>query len=110
MTWRGYLLFGLLSLPVALLSTAFWMVNPVTALLMFLAAIPLRWFGYQPPVESWSGLGTAMWLGLLWPLTVAPFHWLNFRVLRWGKWGYAAVLLIGNLVIAMIYLIAKEGT
>lgn len=110
MRWRGYLLFGLATILVAAISAAFWMVNPVTALLMFLGAIPLRWFGYHPPVESWSGLGTAIWLGMIWPLTLAPLHWLNFRVLRWGKWAYAGILVVANIIVAMIYLIAKEGT
>lgn len=110
MTWRGYLILALLSVALALISMFFWMVNPVTSLLMLLAAPPLRLFGYHPPVEGWSGLGTAMYLGFLWPLTLAPLHWLNFRVLGWKKWGYAGVLVLGNLILAMIYLIAKEGT
>ena len=110
MTWRGYLLFGGLTMVLAVVSVAFWMINPVTALLMFLAAPPLRLFGYHPPVGGWSGLGTAMWLGLLWPLTLAPLHWLNFRVLCRGKWAYAGLFLVTNIIVAMIYLIAKEGT
>ena len=110
MSWRGYLLFGGITILLAVISMWFWMVNPVTALLMFLSAPPLRLFGYHPPVGGWSGLGTAMWIGLLWPLTLAPLHWLNFRLFRWGKWGYAGVLLAANLVLTMIYLAAKEGT
>jgi 1-acyl-sn-glycerol-3-phosphate acyltransferase len=110
MRWPSYLLFGFLTLILAVVSMFFWMVNPVTALLLFLAAPPLRLFGYHPPVEGWSALGSVMYIGFLWPLTLAPFHWLNFRVLRWGKWGYCGVLLAGNLILAMIYLIAKEGT
>ena len=110
MRWRGYLLFGLLSIVLGVISMFLWMINPVTNMLMLLGAPPLRLIGYHPPVESWSGLGTAMYLGFLWPLTLAPLHWLNFRVLRWGKWGYAGVLLVGNLILTMIYLIAKEGT
>lgn len=110
MSWRGYLLFGGGTILLAVLSMWFWMVNPVTALLMFLGAPPLRWIGYHPPVEGWSGLGTAMWLGLLWPLTLAPVHWLNFRVLRWGSWAYAALLLFANIILTMIFLVAKEGT
>ena len=51
-----------------------------------------------------------MWLGLLWPLTLAPLHRVNFRVLHRGKWAYAGLLLVTNIVLAMIYLIAKEGT
>jgi hypothetical protein len=110
MTWRGYLLFGVLTLVLAVVSMAFWMINPVTALLMFLAAPPLRLLGYHPPVGGWSGLGTAIWLGLFWPLTLMPLHWLNFRLLRRGKWTYSGLLFAANLLLAMLYLIAKEGT
>ena len=110
MSWRGYLLFFGLSLILAVISVVFWMINPVTNLLMLVAAIPLRWFGYHPPVEGWSALGTVMALGFIWPLTLAPLHWLNFRLLRWGKWSYAGVLVAGNLLLSMIFLIVKEGT
>lgn len=110
MSWRGYLLFAVLTVVLAVISTVLWMINPVTNLLMLLAAVPLRWFGYHPPVEGWSALGTVMAIGALWPLTLAPLHWLNFRVLRWGKSGYAGVLVGVNIVLTMIYLIAKEGT
>ena len=110
MRWRGYLLLAGLTILLAVISVVFWMVNPVTALLMFLAAPPLRWLGYHPPVEGWSGLGTAMWIGLLWPLTLAPLHWLNFRVWRRGSLSYAALWLLANLIITMIFLVAKEGT
>jgi hypothetical protein len=109
-TWRGYLIFAGLSIVLVVISMFLWMVNPVTSILMLLAAPPLKSIGYHPPVEGWSGLGTAMYLGFLWPLTLAPLHWLNFRVLRWKKWGYSSVLLVGNLILAVIYLIAKEGT
>lgn len=110
MSWRGYLIFSLLSLCAAALSVVLWMINPVTDLLLILAAPPLRLFGFHPPVESWSGLGSAMLISLLWPLTLAPLHWLNFRVFRWKKWGYAGCLLLGNLLLTAAVLIAREGS
>jgi len=110
MRWQGYLLFGVLSVVLAGISMMFWMVNPVTGLLLFLAAPPLRLFGYHPPVEGWSALGSVMYVGALWPLTLAPLHWLNFRILRWGKWSYAGVLLLANVIVAMLVLIAREGS
>ena len=110
MTWRGYLLFAVLSVVLAAISMFFWMVNPVTALLLFLAAPPLRVFGYHPPVEGWSALGSVMYVGALWPLTLAPLHWLNFRVLRWKNWGYAGLLLLVNVVLAALVLLAREGS
>ena len=110
MRWQGYLLFGVLSVVLSGISMMFWMVNPVTGLLLFLAPPPLRLFGYHPPVEGWSALGSVMYLGALWPLTLAPLHWLNFRILRWGKWSYAGVLLLANVIVAMLVLIAREGS
>ena len=110
MKWQGYLLFAALSVVLAGISMIFWMVNPITALLLFLAAPPLRLLGYHPPVEGWSGLGSAIYVGALWPLTLAPLHWLNYRIFRWGKWRYAGLLLVGNVIITLAYLVAKEGT
>lgn len=102
MSWRGYLLFAVLSVGLAVISMFFWMVNPITA--------PLRLFGFHPPVEGWSALGSVMYTGFLWPLTLAPLHWLNFRALRWGKWSYAGLLLAANVVVAAVVLIAREGS
>lgn len=110
MTWPGYLLLALLSIVLAVVSMFFWMVNPVTGLLLFLAAPPLRLLGYHPPVEGWSALGSVMYVGALWPLTLAPLHWLNFRALRWRKWGYAGLLLLANVILAAIVLVAREGS
>ena len=110
MSWRGYLIFALLSIVLAVISMFFWMVNPVTGLLLFLAGPPLRLLGYHPPVEGWSALGSVMYVGALWPLTLAPLHWLNFRVLRWKKWGYAGLLLLVNVVLAGLILLAREGS
>ena len=109
MIWQGYLIFGFLSLLLSALSVFFWMINPFTDLFLLLAAPPLRLLGYHPPVEGWSGLGSAMLVSALWPLTLLPLHWLNFRILRWKKWGYAGLLLLGNLVVTLVVLVAREG-
>jgi|GEM_PF-6563841 len=87
MKWRGYLIFGLLSLVLAAIGVVLWMINPFTDLLLLLAAPPLRFLGYHPPVQSWSGLGSAMLISFLWALTLASLHWLNFRLLRWKNGG-----------------------
>jgi hypothetical protein len=110
MTWKEYLIFGLLSLLLALLSVVLWMINPFTDLLLLLAAPPLRLLGYHPPVEGWSGLGSAMLVSALWPLTLLPLHWINFRLLRWKKWSYAALLLLGNISLTLVVLMAREGS
>jgi hypothetical protein len=110
MKWRSYLVFGLLSLVVSALSVVLWMINPFTDLLLLLAAPPLRLLGYHPPVQGWSGLGSAMLISFLWPLTLSPLHWFNFRLLRWKNWGYAGLLLLGNLLITALVLMAREGS
>jgi len=110
MRWWGYLIFGLLSLFGSGLSVVLWMINPFTDVLLLLAAPPLRLLGYHPPAEGWSGLGSAMLISFLWPLTLAPLHWLNFRVLRFKNWGYAGLLLLGNFLLAALVLMAREGS
>src|SRR5258707_6200269 len=85
MKWRSYLIFGPLSLVVSALSVVVWMINPFTDLLLLLAAPPLRLLCYHPPVQGWSGLGSAMLISLLWPLTLSPLHWLYLRLLRSNK-------------------------
>jgi hypothetical protein len=110
MTWREYLVFGFLSLFLSAISVFFWMVNPFTELCLFLAAPPLRLLGYHPPVQGWSGLGSAMLVSFLWPLTLLPLHWLNFRILRWKAWGYATLLLVGNVVVTSLVLMTREGS
>src|ERR1044072_4963151 len=110
MTWRGYLIFGLLSLALAVLSVVLWMINPFTDLVLLMAAPPLRLLGYHPPVQGWSGLGSAMLISFLWPLTILPLHRLNFGMLHWKKWGYAGLLLFGNLLITALVLVIREGS
>ena len=87
------MIFGLLSLVVSALSVILWMINPFTDLLLLLAAPLLSLLGYHPPVQGWSGLGSAMVISFLWPLTLSPLHWLNFRLLRWKKGGTPVCLL-----------------
>jgi hypothetical protein len=110
MTWKEYLIFGFLSLLLSLLSVVFWMINPFTDLLLLLAAPSLRLLGYHPPVEGWSGLGSAMLVSALWPLTLLPLHWINFRVLRRKKWGYAGLLFLGNISLTLVVLMTREGS
>ena len=110
MSWLGYSLFVLLSLVLGVISAFFWMINPFTDLLLILAAPPLRLFGYHPPVQGWSGLGSAMTVGFLWPLTLAPVHWLNYRILQWKTWSFAGLLLFTNVVLTLLVLRAREGS
>src|SRR5947208_10646990 len=96
MKWRSYLIFGLLSLVVSALSVVLWMINPFTDLLLLLAAPPLRLLGYHPPVQGWSGLGSAMLISFLWPLTLSPLHW-QFPTVTSEKVGVRRFAFVGKL-------------
>ena len=110
MSWLKYIALGILSLVLAFLSVFFWMINPFTDLLLLAAAPPLRLLGYHPPVQGWSGLGSAMWVSFLWPLTLLPMHWLNFRFLRWNRWQYAGLIVAGNFILTLLVLVMREGS
>jgi len=104
------LIFGLLSLVVSALSVVLWMINPFTDLLLLLAAPPLRLLGYHSAGAGLVGSGKRYADQLSWPLTLSPLHWLNFRLLRWKKWGYAGLLLLRNLLITALVLMVREGS
>src|SRR3954453_13547289 len=109
MSWRGYIAFVIFSLVLVFLGVFLWMINRVTALLLLLSAPPLRLLGYHPPVQGFSGLGSAMWISFLWPLTFLPLYWLNFRLLRWNKWRYAGLIVAGTLMVTLLVLVMLEG-
>ena len=109
MKWRGYLIFGLVSVLVAPVSALFALANPVTLIMIEGVAVPaLRFLGFNPPT-GWSGIGSAMFINLLWPLTLAPLHWLNYRVLRWNVWSYVGLFLITNTLIACAVLLVNSS-
>src|SRR5882757_3559387 len=110
MKWRSYLIFGPLSLVVSALSVVLWMINPFTDLLLLLGAPPLRLLGYHPPVQGWSGLGSAMWVSFLWPLTLLPLYWLNFRLLGLNKWRYVDLIMATNFIVTLLVLVMREGS
>ena len=62
------------------------------------------------PFKAGLVLGSAMTVGLLWPLTLAPVHWLNYRILQWKTWSYAGLLLFSNVVVTLLVLRAREGS
>ena len=109
MRWWGYLLFGLGSLCLSAISVVFWMINPFTWAFLYLAAPGVRLLHYEPPVGGFSSLGSVMMISFLWPLTLAPLHWLNFRVLRWKVWGYVGLLLLANVLIAFVVLLVNAN-
>ena len=109
MKWWEYLFFSLGSLLLSAASVIFWMINPFTMALLYVAAPAVRLLHYAPPLGGFSGLGSVMIVSFLWPLTLAPLHWLNFRVLRWKSWGYAGLLLLANVLIAFVVLLVNAS-
>ena len=51
-----------------------------------------------------------MWVSFLWPLTMLPLYWLNFRVLRWNKWRYPVLIVAGNFILTLLLLVMLEGS
>jgi len=108
MKWWGYLIFGLVTAMLAPVSALLALVNPFSVVLMESISIPsLRFLGFNPPT-GWAGLGPAMYFNFIWPLTLAPLHWLNYKVLRWNIWSYVVLLLIINFIIACLVLVVNS--
>ena len=108
MKWWGYLIFGLVTVILAPMSALFALANPVTGIMIEDIAVPaLRFLGFNPPT-GWSGIGSDMFVNLLWPLTLAPLHWLNYRVLRWNVWSYVGLVLIINMLIICAVLLVNS--
>lgn len=108
MKWWGYLIFGLVTVILAPISALCAFFNPVGLILLEAIAAPaVRLLGFNPPA-GWSSIGSSMVVDLIWPLTLAPLHWLNYRVLRWNTWSYVGLLLIINAVIAFTVLLVNS--
>lgn len=102
-----YLVFGLGSLLLSGLSFGLWMFNPLPFAFSYLAT-PLVFLLGRSPTYGTFGLGTILWTGLLWPLTLVPLYWLTFRWLQWNRWAYLALLLFSGVLIALIVQLADS--
>ena len=108
MKWRGYLIFGLVTVILAPISALCAFFNPVGLILSEVIAAPVvRLIGFNPPA-GWSSIGSSMVVDLIWPLTLAPLHWLNYWVLRWNVWSYVGLFLIVNAVITFAVLLVNS--
>ena len=65
--------------------------------------------GRQPPLGGFSAMGSALAISLIWPLTLAPLHWLSYRVLDWGGWGFLLLFLLVGAAIAFVVLFVNAG-
>jgi hypothetical protein len=100
-----YVLFGLGSIVLAAISALCAMFNPLTLVVMNIAAPAVRLFQREPMVNGFSAMGGALEISLLWPLTLAPLHWLNYRMLKWNGWGYGGLILLASILLAFIVLL-----
>ena len=108
MKWRGYLIFGLVTVILVLISALCAFFNPVGLILLEVIAAPaVRLIGFNPPA-GWSSIGSSMVVDLIWPLTLAPLHWLNYSVLRWNVWSYVGLFLLVNAVITFAVLLVNS--
>lgn len=104
MRGRDYVIFAVLSCCLAVLSVILWPINGVTMLLLAAGGVPWELGGQLSPASGWNGLGPAMLVSLLWPLSLAPVHWLAYRRLRWRAWGFVGLLLFVNILLAFAVL------
>src|SRR5262245_57774921 len=107
-----YVLFALFTLfmgPALVVVTFFlWMILPfhmlITAFLRRLAPV-VRLLGRNPTLDE-PGSGPLVGTLFFWPLTLAPIHFLNFRVLEWPGWACILMMLASVFVVATAVLCA----
>jgi len=109
-TFFKYLIFSLATLVLAALSGLAYMLNPVTAIYLEVTAPIVRLLGRVPQSEGFSSMGSALGISLLWPLTLAPLHYLTFHLLRLNSWLWYVVSIIatGTLLSLAVLFIGAE--
>ncbi len=108
MKWWGYFIFGLVSLILAPISALCAFFNPFGLMFQAVADPAVRLLGFNPPT-GWSSIGSVMTVNFIWPLTLAPLHWMNFRALHWNTWGYAGLFLVINVMITFTVLLVNSS-
>ena len=107
MAWF-YVVFFLGTLVLSAVSCAVsFIFNPPTALFVELSNLILKQTGREP--SGWGAGSPHMLVSILWPLTLAPLHFLNFKVLRWNAGAYVALFVCTCLLISFFVLLAKSG-
>jgi hypothetical protein len=98
-----YLIFGLLTALASVGGVVLWMINPLTWFLHATAPF-VRLLGRNAHADGWGAFHPMLGLYFLWPLTLAPLHYLNFRALEWPSAGYLGLALAAGFVISFIAL------
>ena len=107
-----YAIFALVTLfmgPCLVLVTFFfWFVLPfhlvITYLLGLLVPV-VRLLGREPTLDQ-PGSGPLVGVLFFWPLTLAPVHFLNYRVLGWPGWACLLLMLASAVLVAIVVLYA----
>lgn len=107
MKWWEYLLLWLASLMLSALSFAFWMFNFITFLLIELTYPVIKAMGNE--VNN-ANYGPIVFISVLYPLTLVPVHWLNYKVLRGNIWSYFLLLATLNIIMAFFVMYAHSYT
>jgi hypothetical protein len=110
MRGRDYVIFAVLSGLLCVLSVVLWPINFVTALLIAAGSLPWELRGQLSPASGWNGLGPAMLVSLLWPLTLAPVHWAAYRRLQRGAWGFIGLFVLVNILLAFVVLVLCDNS
>ena len=106
----GYTLFALATLGLAVLSVlSSFILNPPTLLFLEAAAPAVRLLGRTPPIYGFSSMGSFVAMSLVWPLSLAPLHWLNYGRLKRRHWSYFGLVLLANLAAAFAILWFNAG-
>jgi hypothetical protein len=94
-----YLIFGLLTVFASVGGVVMWMVNPLAWFLHATAPL-VRLLGRDARADGWGSFHPRLVVFFLWPLTLAPLHYLNFHVLEWPAAGYLGLALTCGLAIS----------
>lgn len=108
MRWWQHVAIVLGSLVLSALSVLTVFLNPFTLLFMNLAAPLVRLLGRSAALGGFSSLDSAIPISALWPLTLAPLYWVNYRLLKWRAWGYAGLFLMIGFLIAFVVLLIRS--
>ena len=110
MRLRDYVIFGCASCLLSALSLLLWPINALTMLFLALGALPWTLAGELSPASGFGGLRPVIGVSVLWPLTLAPLHWVTYRWLRRRWWTYVGLLLVVNVAFAFVILVLNDNS
>jgi hypothetical protein len=98
-----YLIFGLVTVLASVGGVVLWACNPLAWFLHATAPL-VRLCGRNAHADGWGAFHPMLFLYFLWPLTLAPLHYLNFGVLGWPPAAYLGLALASGFAISFVAL------